>query len=79
MMFGTKNRVGAPKTIGSLTLESVFSAICLIAGTVFLIIAIFGVWRHFFTMGLCFAVAVMISDEEKPVQKKRRHEDKVSS
>ena len=79
VMSNIKKRVGILKDVRSLTLENIFSAICFIAGTIFLIVAISGLWRHFFTMGLCFAVGIMISDEEKPAQKKRRHEDKMSS
>ena len=60
-----------------LTLEKIFSTICFIAGVAFLIAALFGLWRHFFTMGLCFAVGVMISeDHHKPELSKKRHEEK---
>ena len=51
------------KTI-NLTLEKVLSAICFLAAMAFLVAALFGIWRHLFTMGLCVAIGVMISDEE---------------
>lgn len=78
-MTDIKKRVRILNEVRDLTLEKLFATICFLAGTVFMIVAIFGLWRHFFTMGLCFAVAIMISDEEKSVHKKRRHEDKMSS
>lgn len=57
-----------------LTLEKVLSAICFLAGTAFLVAALLGLWRHFFTMGLCFAVGIMITDEGEEVRaKKKRH------
>lgn len=71
MTTGTKQR------IRTLSLEKIFSAICFLAGLAFLIVAILGIWRHLFTMGLCFAVGMMISDD-KPSDdiKKKRHEAK---
>lgn len=71
MTIETKQR------ISTLSLEKVFSTICFIAGVVFFIVAVLGLWRHFFTMGLCFAVGVMISDEgHQADKKKKRHEEK---
>ena len=65
------------KGVKNLSLEKVFSAICFIAGLAFFIVAVFGLWRHFFTMGLCIAVGVMISDEEPSADiDKKRHEAK---
>ena len=65
------------KEVKNLSLEKVFSAICFIAGLAFFIVAVFGLWRHFFTMGLCIAVGVMISDEESSADlDKKRHEAK---
>ncbi len=58
-----------------LTLEKVLSIICFLAGIAFLLAALMGLWRHFFTMGLCFAVGVMISDETPDDDpKKKRHD-----
>ena len=54
-----------------LTLEKVLSTICFLAGMVFLLAALLGLWRHFFTMGLCFAVGVMISDETQDGDSKK--------
>lgn len=73
-----KMMINTQKRIGSLSLEKVFSTICFLAGMAFFIAAILGLWRHFFTMGLCFAVGIMISeDQPKPAyNKKKRHEEK---
>lgn len=59
-----------------ITLEKVFSTICFLAGLAFMIAAIMGLWRHFFTMGLCFCIGVMISDEEKPKEKNKRRDNR---
>lgn len=57
-----------------LTLEKALSLICFLAGLAFLFVALLGLWRHFFTMGLCFAVSVMISDDSSEGdEKKKRH------
>ena len=65
------------KEVKNLSLEKVFSAICFIAGLAFFIVAVFGLWRHFFTVGLCIAVGVMISDEGSSTDlDKKRHEAK---
>lgn len=56
----------------SMTVEKVLSSICFVAGLVFLVVAIFGVWRHFFTMSLCVAVGVMISDNPMDSVKEKR-------
>ena len=37
----------------------------IIAGTVFLVIALLGLWRHFFTMTICYAAAVLVSEEKR--------------
>ena len=63
--------------IVTMSLEKVLSTICFVPGVAFLIAAICGQWRHFFTMGLCFAVGIMISeDRAKPNHKKKRHEER---
>ena len=57
-----------------ITLEKVLSLICFLAGVAFLIFAIMGTWRYYITMGLCFAIGVMISDElPEEDEKKERH------
>lgn len=50
---------------GLMSMEKICSMICLLVGTVFLVMALFGAWRYFFTMGLCYAVAVMVYDDNK--------------
>lgn len=55
-----------------LTIEKVLSIICFFAGIAFLIAALFGIWRYFVTMTLCFAICVMISDD-KSDKKEERH------
>jgi len=57
-----------------ITLEKVLSLICFLAGITFLIVALMGTWRYYITMGLCFAIGVMISDElPEEDEKKERH------
>lgn len=60
----------------SVTLEKVLSTICFLAGTAFMIAALMGLWRHFFTMGLCFSIGIMISDGKEPEVNKKRHKDR---
>ena len=67
MVFYTK------KKTFNLTLEKVLSTICFLAALAFLVAALFGIWRHLFTMSLCIAVGVMISDEETPTENEERH------
>ena len=49
----------------SITLEKVLSTICFLAGTAFMIAAVMGLWRHFFTMTICYATAVLVSEEKR--------------
>ena len=42
----------------------VCSVICYITGTVFLVIALFGLLRHLFTMGICYATGIMMAEDE---------------
>ena len=46
-------------------MEKVCTTLCIIAGTVFLVIALLGLWRHFFTMTICYAAAVLVSEEKR--------------
>lgn len=57
------------------TLEKVLSSLCFLFAALFLVVSIFGIWRHFITTSLCVAVGVMIY-EEKPdeLNKKMRRE-----
>ena len=73
-MSDTKKKVRLPKFLENLTLEKVFSTICFLAGIAFLIAALHGAWRHFITMGLCFAIGVMIADSDESKPKKKRHD-----
>ncbi len=45
-------------------LEKICAIACYSVGVVFFIIALFGAWPHFFTMSICFATGLLISDEE---------------
>ena len=48
--------------IKNCTIENVSSTILFILGTVFLFLAIFEAWMYLFTMGICYAAAVLVSD-----------------
>lgn len=48
-------------------MERISSIICFIAGTVFLVLAIFGFWRHLFTMSICYAAGIL-AKEDKPIE-----------
>lgn len=51
----------------NITLEKVSSTILLIAGTVFLFLALFSGWMYFFIMGVCYSAAILVNDiEENP-------------
>lgn len=57
-----------------ITLEKILSLICFLVGVAFLIVALMGTWRYYITMGLCFAIGLMISDElPEEDEKKERH------
>lgn len=45
-------------------LEHIMSAICYAAGAVFLVIALLGAWPHFFTMSICFATGILVSEDK---------------
>lgn len=59
-----------------LTLEMVLSAICFLAGIAFLVAALMGTWRHFVTMGLCFAIGIMITDDGPDGKSKQKRHSK---
>ena len=46
-------------------IENIFSAACYITGAVFLVIALFGAWPHLFTMSICFATGILVSEDKK--------------
>jgi len=58
-----------------LTLEKICSLLCFLAGAVFLVMALFGSWRYFFLMGVCTVVGVMIYEDPKPVDTKKKRRD----
>ena len=60
----------------SITLEKVLSTICFLAGMAFMIAAVMGLWRHFFTMGLSFAIGIMIADTDESAKNEKRHKDR---
>lgn len=45
-------------------MEKICSIACFIAGAVFLVIALLGVWRHLFTMSVCVAVGLLAKEEK---------------
>ena len=75
-MSDLKKRTGILDKVGTLTLEKVLSTICFLVGIAFLIAALLGLWRHFFTMGLSFAIGIMIADSDKSFQNEKRHKDR---
>ena len=46
-------------------IENILSAACYITGAVFLVIALFGAWPHLFTMSICFATGILVSEDKK--------------
>ncbi len=46
-------------------LEKIFSVACYGVGAVFFFIALFGAWPHFFTMSICLASGILISEDRK--------------
>lgn len=46
-------------------MEKICTLACVVVGTVFLIVALLGSWHYFVTMGVCYAAAVLVS-EDKP-------------
>lgn len=73
--FGDRYRIINYLKNHPVTLEKVLSSLCFLFAALFLVVSIFGIWRHFITTGLCVAVGVMIY-EEKPdeLNKKMRRE-----
>ncbi|MDE5732931.1 MAG: hypothetical protein K2H95_07890 [Bacteroidales bacterium] len=37
---------------------------CIALGTVFLVMAICGAWKYLFTTGVCYATAVLVSEDK---------------
>lgn len=45
------------------TMERVCSVILFAAGTVFLFMALFGAWKYFFTMAVCYAAGILVRED----------------
>ncbi len=44
-------------------MEKICSIVCFVAGTIFLLIALFGAWKYFLTMGICYAAGILVSED----------------
>ncbi len=44
--------------------EKICSVLCYVLGAIFFVVALFGAWPHFFTMSVCFAAGILISEDE---------------
>ena len=44
-------------------MEKTIAFICFLAGTAFLVAAIFIAWRYFFTMGICYAAGILVNED----------------
>lgn len=75
-MSDLRKRIGILDKVGTLTLEKVLSTICFLVGVAFLIAALLGLWRHFFTMGLSFAISFMIAATDESSKDEKRHKDR---
>ncbi|MBQ7811887.1 MAG: hypothetical protein IJ394_04955 [Bacteroidales bacterium] len=53
------------KYFSTMTLEKGSSLVCLIGGTVFLILALCGEWKYYVTMGLCYIAAFIVTEERE--------------
>lgn len=54
------------------SMERICSIILFAVGTVFLFMALFGAWRYFFTMGICYAAGILfreVGDEKEDGRK----------
>lgn len=54
------------------SMERICSIILFAVGTVFLFMALFGAWRYFFTMGICYAAGILfreVGDENEDGRK----------
>lgn len=45
-------------------MEKFCSMACFVLGTVFLAVALLGLWRHFITMGVCYAVGILVKEDK---------------
>ena len=54
------------------SLETWLMIFCIITGVLFLIAALAGAWRYYFSAAICFSSAVMVSEDKKPKPKMKR-------
>ena len=50
--------------IAQLCMEKVYSIACFCLGTIFLAVALFGLWNHLITMGVCYAVGFLAKEDK---------------
>ncbi|MBR2064789.1 MAG: hypothetical protein IJ971_08860 [Bacteroidales bacterium] len=50
-------------------IESILAAVCYVTGAVFLVIALYGAWPHFFTMSICFATGILVYEDRRHSKK----------
>ncbi len=46
-------------------MQKVCIVLCVILGTIFLVVALLGTWRYFVTTGICYATAFLITEEKE--------------
>lgn len=52
------------------SMERICSIILFAVGTIFLLMALFGAWRYFFTMGVCYAAGLLFREVGEENEKK---------
>ncbi len=52
------------------SMERICSIMLFAAGTVFLLMALFGAWRYLFTMGICYAAGLLFHEVDEENEKK---------
>ena len=55
------------------SMERICSVILFAVGTVFLLMALFGAWRYFFTMGVCYAAGLLFREVGEENKNKDGH------
>lgn len=58
--------------INASLLEKICSIALFTAGTVFLIMALFGAWKYFCTMAICYAAGILVKEDIDEDEKKGR-------
>lgn len=46
-------------------MEKICSYFCLALGTLCLVLALFYTWKYFFTMGICYATAILVTEKRE--------------